>query len=370
MKIILINALSAKVGGGKTYIKNLLAHFDDSAIVYIATPDKSLVPNLPRINYISTPFANRNILFRAFWESCYLPFLMSKLRVDVLFVPGGLDFTFYTKHVTKVTMFRNMLPFDYKVLNNIKSPIIKFKNKVLKHLMIRTMNSADTVIFISNYAKQAVINELNIVSSSVIYHGISSLFKPVKMEESTDKRFILYVSRFEPYKNHINLLKAYINLDRKLKSEFKLVIIGEEMEPTLTYCKKIIEDNSLEEHVKMLGKVAYEKLPEYYNSCTVFVFPSSCENCPNILLEAMGCGSAILSSNTQPMPEFAGKAAMYFDENDPVSIANTLQKVLESSSVIHELKTFSSERRSAFTWQNTAKKTWALLNAVGEKNNV
>ncbi|SPY79327.1 hypothetical protein [Providencia rustigianii] len=150
---IFINALSAKLGGGITYIENLLQYIDyiDSEI-YIITSGKFKIPNSNKIKEVKSRFARKNIFYRFVWELFYLPFFLFKNKINVLFVPGGLDLTLFTYKSKKVTMFRNMLPFDKKIIDKISG--IKFKNYILKRLMLITMRSSDGIIFISSYAKK------------------------------------------------------------------------------------------------------------------------------------------------------------------------------------------------------------------------
>lgn len=362
---IFINALSAKLGGGKTYIRNLLVNLPDDIEVYIVCPDKTILPDSVNVHYINTYFANKNILCRALWEFFWLPFLLSRLNASALFSPGGMDFNIFTFGVPKVTMFRNMLPFDTFALQSSSSNLSKIKNWILKKLMLRTMFQSDHIIFISRYARDVINNYISCSNSNVIYHGISENF-------SSDDSIIidnslLYVSRFETYKNHLNLIKAYHLMSEELKIKHKLVIIGEVMEPAYSQCVNFIRDNDLSDNVVIKGRVPYNKLPIYYNSCSLFIFPSSCENCPNILLEAIGSGAAILSSSAPPMPEFGRDACGYFDENDPQSISNEMTRVLSNEYELNRLRKNSKELRNLYLWEETANNTWRkLIEMVGK----
>ncbi|EOV9323305.1 glycosyltransferase family 4 protein [Vibrio parahaemolyticus] len=356
---IFINALSAKLGGGKTYIRNLLVNLPGDVDVYIVCPDKSILPESDHVHYIEAGFANKNILCRAFWEFFWLPFLLSRLNISVLFSPGGMDFNIFTFGVPKVTMFRNMLPFDKIALQSTSSTLSKMKNWILKSLMLRTMSQSDYIIFISQYARDAINEYISCSNSNVIYHGISDNFIPD--ESISIDNSILYVSRFESYKNHLNLIKAYHLMSEELKFKHKLIIIGEKMEPAHSQCVKFIKENDLSDNVVIKGRVPYKELPIYYNSCSLFVFPSSCENCPNILLEAIGSGAAILSSSTSPMPEFGRNACGYFNENDPDSISREMVRVLNDEDELNRFRQKSNELRNSYLWKKTADNTWQKL---------
>lgn len=367
-KIIFINALSAKLGGGKTYIKNLLRYLPDNVLIYICCPDRSMLPNDPRVIYLESNFANKSLLHRAFWEIFRLPFLLKNLKAELLFVPGGMDFTLSNLAIPKVTMFRNMLPFDPVALASASSRTLILKNYILKKLMIRTMDSAAHTIFISEYAKKSIQPFLRLNDSSIIYHGIAKEFIPCKkiLDEGVD--YILYVSRFEPYKNHLNVIKAYEKLSPAIRAKYKLLLAGEFMEPSYGLCIKYVKDKSLEAYIDIKGKVPYEKLPTLYQQAALFVFASSCENCPNILLEAIGCGVPVITSQTEPMPEFAKDSALYFDESDPESIYEKLNTVLGSNILVKQMRDKSIALREQYSWENTALLTWQCLETIGEKN--
>jgi len=330
-----------------------------------------MLPKDNRVIFFKSTFANKNLICRAVWERFKLPRLINRLKVDVLFVPGGMDFTSSNLSQPKVTMFRNMLPFDKVALDALSSKVLYLKNIILKQLMVRTMNGADHVIFISTHAKKSIEHELSLKNSSIIYHGIAANFVSMSASKDVDNNladYILYVSRFEPYKNHLNVIKAYAKLNKELRSKHKLVIVGEHMEPSYSLCMDFIKSNSLERFIEIKGNVPYDKLPHLYQNTALFVFASSCENCPNILLEAIGCGAPIISSKTEPMPEFGKNAALYFDEKDPESIFSKMNEVLNNESLSVELRVKSTNLRQEYTWVNTAQLTWKCLESNGVKN--
>lgn len=368
MKTIFINALSARLGGGITYVVNLLNNLpSDNIKIFILCPDPSLLPNDSRVEIIDSEFANRNIFCRMFWEVFALPYMLIRLKVSVLFVPGGMDFTVFTFGIPKVTMFRNMLPFDQLAIRYLPTRRLKFKNWILKHLMTRTMSSANQVIFISKFARELIESEVKLSKSTVIYHGISNVFKPVK-SPNVNQEYLLYVSRFEPYKNHYNLIVAYSMLDESYRKRYNLVIAGEFMEPHYSKCRQFILDNRLGDYVLLKGKVSYEDLPELYQSASLFIFASSCENCPNILLEAIGCGVPVIASKTEPMPEFLKGAGLYFNEKSYQEIYDCLIYVLSQPELMADMREKSIALRETYMWENTASKTWECLKEVGDEN--
>jgi glycosyltransferase involved in cell wall biosynthesis len=118
---------------------------------------------------------------------------------------------------------------------------------------------------------------------------------------------------------------------------------------------------SLEQQISIIGAIPYADLPAAYHHATVNLFASSCENCPNILLEALGAGRPVLSSNVMPMPEFGADAVGYFSPTDSNSIRDELFRVLSDESRRTELAAAAARRSEDFDWAITSRKTWAHI---------
>ena len=127
---------------------------------------------------------------------------------------------------------------------------------------------------------------------------------------------------------------------------------------------RFIREKGLEERILFLGEVPYDELPFLYASCMLFIYPSTCENCPNILIEAMACGAPILASDVEPIPEICADAAIYFDTTNPVAIADIILKALKDQNLISQLKINSFKRARDFSWKNAVEKTLSVFESV------
>ena len=211
---IVVSAYSARVGGGVTYLENLLSRIPENIFIYYFGPPVSL-SNYERIIIHKSNLLNSNPVIRVLWEIFVLPFLLIKLKAHVLFCPGGLIFTPRLGKWKSVTMFRNMAPFDTPYLKALGLSILLFKMLLLHLFILRSLSRADLVIFVSNYAKNLILERIKIKKSVTIYHGINTIFRravdfaPGKTFESTiGSPYILYVSRFELYKHHREVITA------------------------------------------------------------------------------------------------------------------------------------------------------------------
>lgn len=370
MKVV-INALSARLGGGQTYLKNLLMHLpgQQELDVLIFAPDGLQLPMDSRIRRGTTIWPTANPVLRTLWEKFALPRILAKEKAQVLFCPGGVIASRVPTGCKTVTMFRNMIPFDPAALARIPLGLQKLRNVILKRVMLRSMANADLTIFISDHAR-SVIHALTRVRNPVtIPHGISATFRTHSQKLPRPAwlpigEYLLYVSRFDVYKHQLEVAMAFAAMPTVLSSGYKLLLVGELDEVLVRQVTDLARQKGLEDQILVVGPIAYDELPAAYHHAKVNLFASSCENCPNILLEALGAGRPVLSSDVMPMPEFGADAAGYFSPTDPKSICDALTQVLQSESRSNELATAAARRSADFDWVNTSRATWQQITGL------
>lgn len=369
---ILINAFSARQGGGQTYLINLLQHRpveNDLEIFLLAPPSLKLPNSIKGITRLETSFPVENPFLRALWEKFWLPVLLRKLKVDVFFCPGGTVGAKAPAGCKTVTMFRNMLPFDLEQRKKYPLGYDRFRNWALNKTLLRSMLSADLVLFISNYA-EAVIKDLAcgaLKKTVVIYHGINPHFRIEPGKELSRPSwvpqggYLLYVSTLDVYKAQIEVIQAYAVLKTKRHIQEKLLLVGFE---NAWYGRKVREEVArlgLERDVIMAGSIPYDQLPAVYQHAAINIYASETENCPNILLEALAAGRPIVSSNRQPMPEFGGDAVVYFDPSSPTDLADAILAVIDDPVRQAQLSLRAYERSRLYDWKRSAQLTWDAI---------
>jgi glycosyltransferase involved in cell wall biosynthesis len=370
MKII-INAMSARLGGGQTYVRNLLSHLpaQTDLDILVFAPDTLKLPMDSRIRLGSTNWPTKNPILRALWEYIELPRILATEKAHILFCPGGLITSPVPKGCQTVTTFQNMMPFDLDALARVPLGLQKIRNIIIKQLMLHSMKNASLTIFISNYASDIIKSLIRVRKSVIIPHGISRAFRtrgeniqrPLWLPKS---EYLLYVSRFEVYKHHFEVAAAFAELPINLLKRYKLLLVGEVDEVLAARIVDLAQKKGLEESIKIVGPIAYSDLPAVYHHASVNLFASSCENCPNILLEALGAGRPVLSSNVMPMPEFGGDAVSYFSPTDPKSICDALILVLQDEARSNELATAAALRSADFDLVSSSLKTWHHITSL------
>jgi glycosyltransferase involved in cell wall biosynthesis len=362
---IVVNAFSARLGGGQTYLKNLLAHLPQSPAfdIRVFAPPTLDLPSDPRLHRVSTRWPTENPLLRAVWERFVLPKYLRSERADILFCPGGVVATAAPHGCHVVTMFRNMIPFDMRVRRSIAWGPQRLRNWILQRVMLRSMARADLTIFISDHARGVIEQLANIRNAVTIPHGTSEAFRignercprPSSLPAGD---YLVYVSRFDVYKHHQQVVEAYASLPSDLRHRFKLLLVGETESSQAGRVLEFIRRAGLGDQVQVVGAVPNNRLPAYYQHAHAVIFASSCENCPNILLEAMASGRPVLSSNVMPMPEFGGPDLAYFSPFEPKDIAQLLHRVLTDRDFAEQLGRAALERSQRYQWSGSARDTW------------
>ena len=373
MKIV-FNALSARLGGGQTYLINLFefvpANEDLEILVFAPTTLK--LPDHPRVRRVEPAWPTENPIVRALWEKWVLPSILKAEKADVLFCPGGVVGTRAPVGCKVVTMFRNMIPFDLRVRKSIPFGLQRLRNWLLNRIMLKSMSEADLTIFISNYARSVIESLTKVKNAVTIPHGIGSVFRThggstVRPDYLPESEYVLYVSRFDVYKHHYEVVSAYGKLSQELREKFPLILVGETNLPEAGRVKALISTLGLEGQVLLLGAIPYQSLPPLYHHAYLNLFASSCENCPNILLEALASGRPMICSNIMPMPEFGADAALYFSPFDSDDIGNILSEALSSPDLLRKLSAAAIAQSDKFDWENTSRKTWFELLALAER---
>jgi len=373
MKIV-INALSARRGGGQTYLTNLLQNMNgfNGDKIFVLAPNSLQIPSHPKIERIRVNWPTENPLLRTIWESFLLPRLLIKKHADILFCPGGMINTPVFGDYKTVTMFRNMIPFD--MVQKAKYPygLMRIRNWILEHIMLKSMLKADLVIFISEFARQLINNRTGFKLKNVVTipHGINNIFKiseekkPNRPKWLPEEEYLLYVSIFDMYKNQLEVVKAYHLFKKRRKTIEKLVLAGHNKS---AYGKKVLHEIyrlGLQNDIISPGEVNYTELPGAYYYAKLNIFASECENCPNILLEALGAGRPLLVSDKQPMPEFGGDAAVYFDASSSADLADKISLIIDNDIEIKKMSLKAIKRSHQYDWHNTASKTWGVIENV------
>lgn len=206
------------------------------------------------------------------------------------------------------------------------------------HEMPYIVEQADRIITVSEASKADIITIFKIhpVKITVVPSAPSVAYRLLPKEETKrklrnqygiKKTYILYVGGLNPRKNISELIYAYSKIYRDLPDGQQLLIFGPNGQH-LDRLQLLVRSLNLEEMVRFPGFVPTEDLPVFYNGADLFVYPSLYEGFGLPPIEAMACGTPVITSNVSSLPEVVGDAAVQINPYDTLELADAIFRVL------------------------------------------
>ena len=313
------------------------------------------------------PLLDRSLPFRQYWQRFMLDRLAVQQDCQVLFIPGG---SYGGSFQPYVAMSQNMLPFEWKEARRYGVSWMTLRLMLLTRLQTRTFRRASALVFLTDYARTEISRVADGLPSAyaVVPHGIDKPFFMPPREQRDMSGYsprnpfrVLYVSIVDVYKHQWHVAEAAATL-RKAGIPIQLDLVGPAYAPAGKRLNAVLQRvDPASEFIRVLGPLPYHELPTRYQQADAFVFASSCENLPNILLEAMAAGLPIACSNRGPMPEVLCDCGQYFDPESPSEIAEALRTLVESPSLRAEQAAAAFKRAQQYSWKRCADQTLSLL---------
>jgi glycosyltransferase involved in cell wall biosynthesis len=333
-------------------------------VVAHADAATAMDPRHPRVRFdVARP--GDSLASRLVWEQLEVPARSLLERADLVFSPGGL--AVFGSPRPQVLMYQNMAPFEPLVV--ARAPAHEQRRFfLLRELGVLSGRVARKLVFISRYAQRSILPRIGgrALDSRCVYLGRDPAFRPEAAEGpradalaarlGLPARYLLSVSQFYFYKNFVELVEGFARALPSIPGDVALVIAGAEHEADYAEAVRArIAAHRLEGRVRLLGAVPYEELPALYARALAFVFPSTVENFPNILVEGLASGAPTFASKLGPMPEIAADAASYFDPYDPDDIARSLERAVQDAALRATLRARGLGRVERYAWGATAR---------------
>ncbi len=172
-------------------------------------------------------------------------------------------------------------------------------------------------------------------------------------------RFVLYPAQAWPHKNHLALLEALHLIRERDRIRLNLVCTGRKTWFWPTIARRVRE-LGLSSTVRFKGYVGHEELARLYGEAVTVVLPSLCEGAGQPLLEAFAWGAPVACSGTTSLVEYAGNAALLFDPEKPVEIADALRRLATEPELRERLRSAGRARLASFSWERSARTYRAL----------
>ena len=237
----------------------------------------------------------------------------------------------------------------------------------------RILDKSRRIITVSNFEMENIISKLNIPRErmAMIYNGYNDWFRPINNCELpkamstklTANGYFFFLGNTDPKKNTERTLVAYSKYLKQ--SEVKRKLLMADLDPE--YLNGIIERNgirNIRENIVMPGYIVNSDLPYIYNNAFAFLYTSLRESFGIPLLEAMACGTPVITSNTSSMPEIGGKDAILVNPESSDEITAMMLRLETDQTFYNEQKQIGLERAKLFSWKKTAENLLKLYQDV------
>ena len=231
------------------------------------------------------------------------------------------------------------------------------KRLYYKIIVLPAVHHADMVFTVSEYSRQKIAEWSGIDPDRIVVagNGVSANFSPDGSRWKWNKPYLLYVGSQKPHKNVEGLIRAFA--ESSLTKDVDLLLTGEMSESVA----RVVTEYRVTDHVKSLGLIPEADLPNLYRGAMAVVMPSWYEGFGLPLVEAMACGTPVLSSNRTSLPEIGGEAAAYFEPESQESFVQGLHFVCDQSNR-EGMRLAGLLRAKDFCWEAVAKRVSDSIN--------
>ncbi|WP_298816001.1 glycosyltransferase family 4 protein [Chloroflexus sp.] len=247
-------------------------------------------------------------------------------------------------------------------------------NRIYLDLATRlSARRADRILVVSEHTKREVVGLLGVPTERVVVtpNAARHHFRPpastaiaqLRARHGLPEQFLLYVGTLEPRKNLTTLLEAFALVSARVPDVPLLIGGGKGWMYQPIFAR--LDQLNLRDRVKFVGYIDEEELPLWYAAATVFVFPSIYEGFGMPPLEAMACGTPVITSNTSSLPEVVGDAGLMVSPADQQALAEAIYRVLTDADLRADLRQRGLARARQFSWADTAARTLEAYQAVG-----
>ncbi len=241
------------------------------------------------------------------------------------------------------------------------------KNRIpglFRCLMNETVQRADRIIAVSECSRRDIMDVFRLFPEEAARVAVVPNFAQERVARpDSNVRTLLYVGRFDPYKNLVGLVEIFAEARKHTRLDLRLRVVGTP-DPRYPEPQQRAAALGLLPWIDWRGYCAGGDLAREYAAADVFVLPSRYEGFGLTVLEAMACGTPVVCSDRASLPEVAGDAALLCDPDDIGGFAGAILRVLTDANLAENLAARGRERARTFTWARTARATLAVYEAA------
>jgi len=239
---------------------------------------------------------------------------------------------------------------------------------------------ADTIVTVSEASRQDILRYLRVKSErvQVIREAAnvsckvvtdSTILDATKAKYGLRRPFVLALGAIDPRKNTARIIEAFARVSSRTKGRYQLVLVGLPSRHASRF-RRLIESLGIVDEVVNVGFVPEEDLVALYNSSEMLLYPSLYEGFGLPILEAMACGTPVITSLCGALPEVCGAAALIVDPLNVDDIAAAMYRVASDRDLRRNLIARGHDQVQQFSWQRAASQTLDLYKSLRTSQHV
>lgn len=305
------------------------------------------------------------------WEQIALPRAVAKVKPDLLHCTSN---TAPINLSVPLLLTLHDIIFLEKRQSSSKSFYQEMGWYYRKFVVPRILNKCQQIITVSNFERSRILSALQLPENQVkaIYNGYNPHFYPQPekrevLDKYIDKKeFLFFLGNTDPKKNSPRVLKAY-SLYLKSSSHKRPLLIADLKGDVLDSILKEEGIEDIKPYIYSPGYIPNADLVSIYNGAFAFLYPSLRESFGIPMLEAMACGTPVITSNTSAMPEIAGEQGILINPYEEKEICDKLLELESDAAFYSGQVKYGLERVKLFSWEQTAKSLLDLYQSVSLK---
>lgn len=370
--VLVVDASNIRLGGGVTHLQEVLQSIDLARTPFRRVVVWAPASTLERIGRVPGIDLRRHWLIEkggahTYWFRKRVLDTLIEPHTTLLWVPGG---TCLAKFRPFVTMARNLLPFEKRERDRFRYSATWWRYHYLRRAQLESFRRSEGIIHVSDSIRDAVNQQANLgrVRQVTIHHGLSTRFhypprdqRELSSYTREDPVRVLYVSPINLYKHQDKLVESVAML-RSKGLPMRLDLVGPAFSKASSRLDRVLAKHDPSgEWTHLHGAVPYDVVASFYQEADVYACMSTCESFGMVLLEAMGAGLPILSSNRCALPEIHGGTCPSVNPEDVQAVSDELERFLRDVSLRREAAQAAFDRARGFSWCRCAEATFAFL---------
>lgn len=285
------------------------------------------------------------------------------LNKDLFHIPHVYNsYLFFSPSFTPPVLSKVPFAFTIHDLIHLNYPPERSLNKVLYYNTVVKLGIKNSchIFTVSEFSKREIIEYFAADPNkvTVIGNGISTYFNETALKLTHQRPYFLYVGNSKPHKNMIGVLKAFNKFN--LRRNFSLLCVSY---PTHEL-KKYISINRLGENISFIYGISDQELASMYRGAVALLFPSFYEGFGLPVVEAMACGTPVITSNVTSLPEIAGDAALFVDPYSLDEIVSAMNKIVDDQGLRYQMIDKGLKQSRKFSWDITVKKIMDVIDSI------